>query len=911
MRPRHITTVFTVLTIVTAGTAAPPVRAAAGLAMTPPMGWNSWNAYACGPDFNEANVRAQADAIVALGLDELGYQYVNLDGCWQPELQFAGDTGRDANGNIVADPVRFPSGIAALADYVHARGLKLGIYTEIGAVGCKNRPGSAGYEAQDAAQYAAWGVDYVKVDWCQSLTQNGMVAATLFARWREALAKYAPHIVYSICNWGEQAPWNWGPTTGHLWRTTIDIWDEWEYDWGRRLSVTSIIDRNSLHAARARPGAWNDPDMLVVGLRGAGGIEGRGMTTEEYRAHFGMWAIMAAPLLLGNDLTMMDSTTLSIISNPEVIAVNQDPLGIQAPVVKDSGDGIQMYAKPMSGAGVRAVAVLNRNWDTVSASVDWADIGLAGGAASVRDLWERRDLGVHTNSVTVSVPAHGMALLRVVGHEPAVSSGTTYLSDNIARLAQCGWGPVERDMSVGDMRSGDGALIRLDGTSYGKGLGVHASSRVEYYLGGRCSRFSAFIGVDDEAGADGSVVFEVWADSMRLYQSPLMTGASATQAVDVNVAGASILQLVVNEGNDALSDESHSDHADWADAVITCGDGDQAAEAFVSDLPSVTLSNGWGPIERDRSNGERGDADGEPMSIGGRHYSKGLGVHAYSMVTLPLAHLSCTEFRADVGVDDEVGSNGSVQFAIRDQDDRVLWASDLMFGWQGAAPVRVALAGVTMLKLEVTDGGDGAAFDHADWGDARMVCGDGAAPPPAGFDGVDVGNVGVGGSDASAGTTHTLLASGTDIWGATDAFRFRYQTMTGDGSIVARVTALDAVDAWTKAGVMIRYDLSPSSPHGFVFVSGDNGVAFQRRTSFGGRTSHTSGPAGEAPVWLRLTRARTLITAEASFDGETWTVVGSEDVPVGTGEVLVGLALTSHDNTTLATAMFDNVSITP
>jgi alpha-galactosidase len=920
MRRGHITTVLAALMLLMAGAGAPPVRASGGLAMTPPMGWNSWNAYACGPEFHEANVRAQADAIIALGLDELGYEYVNLDGCWQPELRYPGDTGRDADGNIVVDAVRFPSGIAALADYVHARGLKLGIYTDVGAVGCKNRPGSAGYEAQDAAQYAAWGIDYVKIDWCQSLTQNGMIAAPLYARWRDALATYAPHIVYSICNWGEQAPWNWGPETGNLWRNTIDIWDEWEYDWGLRLSVTTIIDRNSRHAARARPGAWNDPDMLVVGLRGAGGVEGRGMTTDEYRAHFGMWAIMAAPLLLGNDLTTMDSTTLEIVSNPEVIAVNQDRLGIQAPVVNDPGAGIQVYAKPMSGAGVRAVAVLNRTWEAADVVVHWSDIGLAARPATVRDLWKRLDLGVHASSVTVRVPSHGMVLMKIDGDEPTVAPGTTYLSDNVARLAQNGWGPMERDMSVGHNRSGDGAPISLDGTPYAKGLGVHASSRIEYHLGGTCSSFSARVGVDDEMGARGSVVFEVWADDRRVFQSPSMTGSSATAQIDVNVAGATILRLVVLEGDDMLSAENGYDHADWADALVTCGDDRHSLiESFVSDMPLSVVRNGWGSIERDRSNGERGDADGGPISIGGRYYPKGLGVHAGSMVLVALQDGRCTEFLAEVGVDDEVGSNGSVQFLVRDQSDTVLWASDLMFGWEGATSVRLPLAGVSLLKLEVTDGGNGAAYDHADWADARVVCTaplptEPAAPvpaEPAAFVGADVGGVGIGGSDESDGLTHMLVASGADIWGSADAFRYKYQVLSGDGSITARVTSLGAVDPWTKAGVMIRHNLSPSSPHGFVFLSGGNGIAFQRRTSSGGRTEHTPGPAADAPVWVRLTRAGTFVTADASFDGSTWVRIGSEHLPIGLGQVLVGLALTSHDNTTLAAATFDNVIIGP
>ncbi|HEV2867224.1 MAG TPA: alpha-galactosidase, partial [Allosphingosinicella sp.] len=316
---------------------APPPRAPNGLALTPPMGWNSWNKVAC--NVNEETVRRTADAIVASGMRDAGYQYVVIDDCWHGP--------RDAQGFITADRERFPSGMRAIADYVHARGLKFGIYSDAGRQTCGSRPGSQGHEYQDAMTYASWGVDYLKYDWCNTGTRNAEEAYTLMS---DALRSTGRDIVLSICEWGTSRPWLWAPNIGNLWRTTGDIWDHWEGPRTYSLGMLDIADRNEPLWPFASPGHWNDPDMLEVG--------NGGMSESEYRAHFSLWAIMAAPLIAGNDVANMDAATRAILLNREVIAVDQDPLGVQGRRVRDDGEQ-ELWVKPLAG-GARAVLFLNR-----------------------------------------------------------------------------------------------------------------------------------------------------------------------------------------------------------------------------------------------------------------------------------------------------------------------------------------------------------------------------------------------------------------------------------------------------------------------------------------------------------------------------------------------------------------------
>jgi alpha-galactosidase len=350
------------------------------LAQTPPMGWNSWNKFAC--NVSEQLIRETADAMVSTGMKAAGYQYVNIDDCWQ--------VSRDAQGTIVADSKRFPSGIKALADYVHSKGLKLGVYTDAGRLTCQKRPGSYEHELQDAKTYASWGVDYVKIDWCHA---EGLDPEVQYAKFRDALAQAGRPIVFSICNWGVKAPWTWGPATGNLWRTTGDISDTYD-----RMSVIGF-SQNGLEKF-AGPGHWNDPDMLEVG--------NGGMKRDEYRTHMALWALLAAPLLAGNDLRSMTPETKDMLTNPEVLAVDQDAKGVQGHRVWDEGP-LEIWIKPLAN-GNQAVGLFNRGESSLKITLDFK---MLGGATSLklRDLWEHKDLGEVQGSYTADVPKHGVVLL--------------------------------------------------------------------------------------------------------------------------------------------------------------------------------------------------------------------------------------------------------------------------------------------------------------------------------------------------------------------------------------------------------------------------------------------------------------------------------------------------------------------
>jgi len=366
------------------------------LALTPPMGWNDYNHFGCA--INETLVKETADAMVSSGMQAAGYQYVLIDDCWMAHE-------RDANGNLQGDPAKFPSGMKTLADYIHAKNLKLGLYLDRGSKTCGGYPGSYGHETQDANILASWGVDYLKYDNCDPVGNF----VTDYQNMHNALKASGRPIVFSMCTWG--FPGYWAIGVGHLWRTTSDIKDKWS-------SLLPIIDANNVNAASAGPGHWNDPDMLEVG--------NGGMTNLEYRTQFSMWAMMAAPLIAGNDLRAMDQATKDILTAPEVIAVDQDPLGVQGLRVSRivAAKGPQVWSKILSGVNARAVALFNRSDEDASMTVEWQQIKLPSGPASVRDLWARSDLGLFTDSYTVNVPAHGVVLVKIVSGNGVSSTAT-------------------------------------------------------------------------------------------------------------------------------------------------------------------------------------------------------------------------------------------------------------------------------------------------------------------------------------------------------------------------------------------------------------------------------------------------------------------------------------------------------
>ena len=375
-----------------------------GLAESPPMGWNSWNGFHC--DIDEQLVRETAEAMVASGMKEAGYQYVNIDDCWHGE--------RDEQGFIQPDPERFPSGIKALADYVHSLGLKLGLYSDAGWKTCGGRPGSRGREYQDAMTYAGWGIDYLKYDWCNT---EGLAARGAYLTMRDALHAAGRPIVLSICEWGDNQPWEWAGESGHLWRTTGDIHPCWdcEYDHGTWSSwgVLRILDMQEGLRVHAGPGHWNDPDMMEVG---------NGMTVSEDRAHFSMWAMLAAPLLAGNDLRQMSEETRLILTNTEVIAVDQDPLGIQGFKYRDEGD-LEVWFKPLSD-GDWAMTALNRGDVPAELEFDWRGEPVADELSErealfgfrrfrIRNLWTGDDLGSTQKPLITEVPGHDVLMVRL------------------------------------------------------------------------------------------------------------------------------------------------------------------------------------------------------------------------------------------------------------------------------------------------------------------------------------------------------------------------------------------------------------------------------------------------------------------------------------------------------------------
>jgi alpha-galactosidase len=540
---RHLGLLLALVLVASGATAiaAPPPALAwdNGLARTPPMGWNQWNAFGC--NVTDALVRATADRFVSAGLRDAGYNYVNIDDCWSTR-------SRDGAGNLVPDPVKFPNGIRAVADYVHARGLKLGIYSSAGTLTCAGFPASLNREQQDANLWASWGVDYLKYDNCNN---QGVDARTRYTRMRDAIIATGRPMVYSITEWGQNQPWTWAQPVGNLWRTTGDITDSWG-------SMLSIYRANVGLAQFAGPGAWNDPDMLEVG--------NGGMTDTEYRTHFTLWSMMAAPLLIGTDLRNASAATLAILGNRDVIAVDQDARGIQAREVRSAG-GLHVLSKPLSGNDF-AVALFNENSSAAMITTSPGEAGLPG-ASSYRlfDLWSKA-VTTTSGTISASVPAHGTVVYRVTpnGTSTGPPAGTSFVSDLPWQASTNGWGPAERDRSNGEQGATDGRQLRIGTTNYTKGIGAHAVGTVDVFLGGRCSNFSADVGVDAESGTSGSVTFSVLGDGTTLATSAVLRGGQAAQHLSVNTSGRTVLRLAVANGGDNIN----FDHADWANATVTC-----------------------------------------------------------------------------------------------------------------------------------------------------------------------------------------------------------------------------------------------------------------------------------------------------------------------------------------------------
>jgi alpha-galactosidase len=375
------------------------------LALTPPMGWNSWNKFSC--NINEKIIREVADVMVSSGMKDAGYQYINIDDCWQGS--------RDSLGFIYPDTIKFPSGMKALADYVHSKGLKIGIYSDAGDKTCGGYSASRGHEYQDAITYAKWGMDYLKYDWCNTENLNAEGAYTTM---RDALHAAGRPVVFSICEWGTNKPWLWAKNVGHLWRTTGDIYPcfdciEDHVTW-KQWGVMQILDMQKGLREYAGPGHWNDPDMLEVG---------NGMTNNEDRAHFSIWCMLAAPLIAGNDLRNMSKETRDILTNKDVISIDQDSLGIEA-FKYSSVDNVQIWCKPLE-KGDWAVCFLNGSTKPRKVSFNWNKENIIDNISKkiiqfdqfeyeIKNLWTGKEIGTTKKILIAEISGHDVLMIRLI-----------------------------------------------------------------------------------------------------------------------------------------------------------------------------------------------------------------------------------------------------------------------------------------------------------------------------------------------------------------------------------------------------------------------------------------------------------------------------------------------------------------
>lgn len=383
-----------ILLLCLAGTAS--AQKFEGLALTPPMGWNTWNTFA--GNISQSLIQETAEAMIANGMRDAGYVYIVLDDCWSSKE-------RDAQGNLLADPAKFPDGMKALGDFLHERGFKFGIYGCAGRKTCAGYPGGRGHEFQDARTYASWGVDYLKYDWCESGTAN---AQETYKTMRDALHAAGRPIVFSMCEWGQNKPWEWAADVAHLWRTTGDIADCWDCKRQWSLGWKTILDMQVGKEPYAGPDHWNDPDMMEVG--------NEGLTFAQSRAHFSLWCILAAPLMAGNDVRKMTPRIRDLLTDAEAIAIDQDPLGKQGFRFSQE-TGREVWAKELS-AGQWAVCILNSGEKPSEITITWKDLTFLKGDYRVRDVWGKKDLGATSQNFSGSVDSRDVVLFRLMPVQP-------------------------------------------------------------------------------------------------------------------------------------------------------------------------------------------------------------------------------------------------------------------------------------------------------------------------------------------------------------------------------------------------------------------------------------------------------------------------------------------------------------
>jgi alpha-galactosidase len=673
------------------------------LAPTPPMGWNSWNHFHC--DIDENLIRQTADAMVESGMREAGYEYVNIDDCWS--LRERGPDGR-----LVPDPVKFPSGIAGVADYVHAKGLKLGIYGDAGTKTCAGYPGSLGHEDLDARTWADWGVDYLKYDNCNNQSDGSQADyIRRYTAMRDALNRTGRPIVYAICEWGTSQPWLWGKGVGQLWRTTGDVNDEWP-------SLRSIIQKNASLAPHAGPGHWNDPDMLEIG--------NGGMTDTEYRTQMSMWAVMAAPLLIGTDLRTASPETMAIFGNREIVAIDQDPLGVQGAVVSDE-DGLMVLDKPLAN-GDRAIALYNSTDALATVEVPVADTGLARARAyRMTDVWTG-DVLQARSTIAAAVPAHGTVVYRVRPlRDPAAVAPSVTTGAALDTLVPGQAGPLTTRVT----NRGAGTIRNVEVTARApEGWTVTATTPARQ----RRLRTDATMDTTWTVTAP---------EGTPAGRYPVTVTATYTWGRHRGTSSSEVVATVVNAPPDG--------------------------RRYLSTIEPVRAANALGPVGTDLSNGGSATGDGSLITIGGRVYQRGIGTTAPSEVLYYLGG-RCTHLVTDVGVDDEAPALVPATFTVHADDTPVATAESV---GAGDPPVTLTadLTGANWLRLTTTgstQAPDGTtAHDHTDWAAPVLTCGDSTPDDPVepvdrtlftfetGTDDFTIANPGDGGEVAQTTAFHT------------------------------------------------------------------------------------------------------------------------------------------------------------
>lgn len=546
----------------------------------PSLGWNAWNTFMC--SVNEDLIKSAADAIASNGMKDAGYEYVVMDDCWTQRLDSADPNIRDKNGVLVADPIRFPHGIKSIADYVHSKGLKFGIYSSPSRSTCAAFPGSLGHEQKDAQTFAEWGADYLKYDLCGGEQLS-------FVKMRAGLDKYSPDKpIYYAGNPMIRPSSTTDPYLDMMDSATFafDIRANWD-------SIMSHLDQIAPFAGYSVPGYTNYADMLEVGV-------GSVLTEDQQRAHFGMWAMLAGPLTAGNDVRSQSKATLKILTNKDIIAINQDKLQLQAMLLADStkqGSNITIWQRPLAESGVRAVLVLNRGSAAATVPVKFADFGLSG-SVHVNSLWDNEDLGAKTDKIDVTVPPTGSVVLRLKGDEAklagkidltvqpwiyatetakqkdCIGADKFYCWKDDPEQARSGLVPriVVKDTQIVAVNServnssSTATRIRIGKEVFDRGFVGSTFSQIVYRLNGQCTRFNGFAGVDNLSAGVGSVKMQVWDESKPLYSTFNLAKGDEATPFSIDVTGIQTLRIILRGSESGLL-------ADIASPVLECKTG--------------------------------------------------------------------------------------------------------------------------------------------------------------------------------------------------------------------------------------------------------------------------------------------------------------------------------------------------